>query len=109
MKESVLINQIIEYLSYKNIFAWRNNTMGVYDRKTGRYRRIAKTSRGVSDILGVLQDGKILCIECKTGKLKLSEYQTEFGEKISSNNGIFIVAYELEDVIERLEKDGYIK
>ncbi len=44
--------------------------------------------RGVSDILGILPDGRLLAVECKTTKGNMTADQDEFQTRISENNGV---------------------
>jgi len=78
------------------IYAFRNNTMGVYDREKGAYRPTnAKT--GVSDILFIFPHyfspqgkpvGQFGACEVKTGKDRLSKEQEGFLESVAKQNGI---------------------
>ena len=56
---------------------------------------------GVPDILGIWQ-GKLLGIECKTQKGKLSHHQEKFIERINREGGIAFVARSIDDVIDGL-------
>lgn len=96
-KEARLKRDIIEYLQFLGIFCWNNRNVGVYNSKYGKY--IPSTVKGVSDIIGILPDGKFLAIEVKVKPNKLTEYQKWFLEQIEKNNGIAVVAYDLTDVI----------
>jgi hypothetical protein len=59
---------------------------------------------GVSDIIGVEpKTGKIICIEVKTAKGQLSEFQSRFLQAVNDAGGIAFVARDLETVIEKLD------
>lgn len=106
--EGALQKEIITILQMGKITAWRSNNMGVYDAKRGIYRTPGFGFRhGVSDVLGVLPDGKFLAIEVKSPRGTLSKYQKDFLEEVKKNNGIAIVARSIEDVISGLGK--YLK
>ena len=102
MSENEITKSILEYLHWNKIFAWRQNTSPIYDTVTGGYRRMpAGSLKGVSDILGCYK-GKMLAIECKTVKGKLSKHQKEFIDNVNKAGGIGFVARNLEDVEKNL-------
>lgn len=100
-KEAKLKTDIIEYLKFLGIFCWNNRNVGVYNPKYGKY--IPSTVKGVSDIIGILPNGKFLAIEIKVKPNKLTEHQKWFLEQIKKNNGVAIVAYNLTDVIDGIK------
>jgi len=103
--ENAVVSEILEYLNWKGIYAWHNKNISTYDPRTNRFRRFGKYQiSGVSDILGILKNGKMLCIECKTGYNKASNMQREFINNINKNGGVAFVAYGIEDVEKYLDK-----
>jgi len=78
MKETEVQRDIIQYLHSQGIFAWRNNTVGVWDEKRKRYRTNPHTLKGVSDILGLFDDGTFLAVECKSATGRLTPEQIDF-------------------------------
>jgi len=103
--ENAVTNEILEWLAWKGIYAWKNKNIPTYDPKTKNFRRLGKYEvRGVSDIIGIMKNGKILCIECKTGYNKASDVQKEFIKNINDSNGVAFVAYGIEDVEKHLTK-----
>jgi len=87
---------ILEYLKFKNIVAWKQNTAGIR-KPDGSY--IPSHTRGVSDILGILPNGRFLAIEVKQeGKYPTPE-QKEFLGKIERNGGLALVARSIDDVM----------
>lgn len=103
--EADVLNQCMQWLRCKHIPAWRINTMGVWDKKKQAYRKAP--SRGISDVIGVLPDGKILCVECKSKKGKLSVFQIDFLNTIAKNKGLAMVVYSVSDLQQILKKMGY--
>jgi len=104
ISENAVTNEIIEYLSWKGIYCWKNKNIATFDTKTKRFRRLGKYEiRGVSDILGIMKDGKMLAIECKTGYNKASDVQKEFIANINKSGGIAFVAYGIDDVEKNLD------
>lgn len=113
MTESQVQSQILEYLLRSGIFAWRNNTMGVFDQSTNTYRRPGRFAiNGVSDVLGILPDGRFLAIEVKkpvknprTDEKLLglaSDVQRAFINRINRDGGLAFVADSLDVVKRRL-------
>ena len=58
LKESVIENQILTWLFYQRIWAWKNPSAGYFDQKAGRFRKhVSKFAiNGVSDIVGVFKE-----------------------------------------------------
>lgn len=104
IKEIDIQNAILAYLNMRGIYCWRNNTVGIFDSKKGVYRKpMGKYQiNGISDILGILKDGRMLCVECKSEKGKLTEAQKDFLENINSNGGVAFVARSIDDVKNKL-------
>ncbi len=103
LKEKDIENQILAWLWSKRIFAWKNQSVGVFDRKRNVYRKSTNPFhiKGASDILGVY-NGRFLAIEVKSDSGKLSDNQKEFLERINSYGGIAFVARSVEDVESKL-------
>ncbi|GIW83233.1 MAG: hypothetical protein KatS3mg105_5040 [Gemmatales bacterium] len=97
MRESDLIAVCLKWLRYHRIFAWRQNNISVFDRRSRSFRSF-QGLRGVSDILGVLPDGRFLAIECKLDKRPLSYDQKRFLDQVKSNGGLALVARSLGDL-----------
>ena len=99
ISENAVTSEILEYLQWKGIYCWKNKNIATFDPKTNRFRRLGKYEiRGVSDILGIMKNGKMLAIECKTGYNKASDVQKEFIDNINKAGGIAFVAYGIDDV-----------
>lgn len=105
--EKQIERSILEYLKSKDIFCWKQNTVGVYDASASVYRRPNNPFiiTGVSDILGIYK-GKMLCIEVKTPERRknLSIYQRNFLKMIQEKGGIAFVATSVKDVENYLSK-----
>ena len=123
--EKVIENQILTYLANKKIFAWKVQSVGIYDPSKGSFRRkSANHINGVSDILGII-DGKFLAIEVKkpyiskkTMQFKYrtqeeleklaSEDQVKFINRIKSVGGIAFYADSIDVVEDQLMLFGVI-
>lgn len=109
MTEKQIETMILDFLSYQRGYYWKNNSVGIYDPVKKLYRK-AKSKyaiNGTSDILGVLPDGKLVAIEVKALKGRLSASQSEFLNNIKINGGVAFVAKCLRDVQDNLE--AYLK
>ena len=69
-------------------------------KSRGRYQ--AYGFPGSPDILGILQNGKYLGIEIKTGKAVQNKNQKKFEKKIKENNGEYWIIHSLDELKERL-------
>ena len=104
-----LVNVCVSYLTLSRIPAWINNT-GAYKvdedkkaRKKSRYIRFGIV--GSSDILGCLPpSGRILAVECKTGRGKPTKVQLSFLQMVNDAGGLGIVVYELDELIAAIER-----
>lgn len=104
--ESAIKNSILSYLALKGIFAWPNDTIGVYDpkKKVFRMNKNVHRIKGVSDILGIMKDGRFLAIEVKTAKPKTypTVEQKFFIQTVLHFGGLAFVARSIDDVKEHL-------
>ncbi|MDZ7699501.1 MAG: VRR-NUC domain-containing protein [Deltaproteobacteria bacterium] len=63
--------------------------------------------RGVSDIVGCLPgSGRMICVEVKTDRGRVTEYQQQFIEDVNRSGGLGFVARSVEDVRDKLETVG---
>lgn len=88
-KETDVLRACLELLRLRGIYAWRSNNAGVHrTSKDGKSFWSFAGLKGVSDILGILNDGRFLAIEIKApGKVPTSE-QRLFLKAISDRRGV---------------------
>lgn len=98
--ETAIVGSCLCLLSMLGIYAWRNNT-GALRNKKDRLVRYGKP--GSSDIIGILPDGRFLAVECKTNKGKLSPGQKLFLEEIRNNNGVAIIAHSSDELMDQIK------
>jgi hypothetical protein len=98
--EQGIQKQILEYLRWRHIVCWKNNTAGIYVKARNTY--IPSHAPGVSDILGVLPGGRFLGIEVKAPKGRVSPHQQQFIDTINQAGGLAFVAYSVDDVEQKL-------
>jgi Holliday junction resolvase len=93
------------WLNSNGFYAWRNQSVGVYDPKAKSFRRPAAfTISGVSDIIA-LRDGKTYFIECKFGRGSQSKEQKAFEAQCKRHNVDYVVVYSVNELCDCLE--GY--
>lgn len=104
MSEKQIENSILEFLTWKKIFCWKNQTTGVFDPVKKQFRKSWNQYhlKGVADILGILPDGRFLAIEVKAPKKYPTKEQREFIKFINDKNGLAFVARSIEDVEDNL-------
>ena len=99
---SNLTNQIIDYIYSVGGYAWRASSVGVYDTKTHAYRTAPK--KGVSDVLACWK-GKLIAVEIKIGKDRLSDEQAGFLCNIIHAGGIAFTAKDFDNFKEQWKKE----
>lgn len=108
--EKAIETQILHFLAAHRIKAWKTENQGTYDAKKGIYRRKSGPGRtlGISDIIGLLSNGRLFAIEVKSKTGRLSEHQAIFLDEIKRNNGIAILARSIDDVIQAFKEEGIL-
>lgn len=93
-----LTRQILLWARSAGYFASRVNNMGVYDQKTGRYRK-SHTKPGFPDIVIIGPFGRFYGIEVKAGRDTQSEAQKQCEAEIRAAGGCYVLCRELADVV----------
>ena len=99
MKEKDIQRQILEWLTWKKIFHYRQNS-GAF-RTNNDTRMYWFGAKGAPDIVCVI-NGQYVGIEVKMPKNGLSELQVNFKYNLEMAGGKYIIAYCLEDVIKNI-------
>jgi hypothetical protein len=88
LSESDLVRDCLQFLSLRRVFCWRNHTTGIYDPTRGVFRRFSGL-KGVSDILGIFEDGSgtFVAVECKVPGRVPTQEQYEFLDRIDAAGG----------------------
>jgi hypothetical protein len=100
VNETDLQNQIVQYLEYKQIVAWRNNRVAFYDKiqKCVRYGK-GVTKPGQPDILGAIpKSGRMIAIETKGKYEAIRAKQESTMDRLDKAGALVIVARTLSDV-----------
>ena len=96
--EKALRDAILQYLNFKGVYAWKQNTGAMY--LEGRFIRFA--APGMPDIIGIMPDGRFLAVETKaTGRV--TAHQKAFLDNVRQRGGIAILAYSVDDVARAVE------
>lgn len=99
---NTLTTKILSFFFSQQIFAWRNNTVGI-PMAGGRLRPAGKT--GTSDVIVILPPyGQFLGIEIKTGHDQLSMEQEGFIENVSKMGGHTMVVTDFVDFESKWKK-----
>jgi hypothetical protein len=98
MKEAPIQRAILDYLTLKRIFHYRNNSGGFKDSNNHFYRFGAL---GSLDFVCVV-DGQFIGIEVKAPKGKQSEHQKDFQTRLEAAGGPYLLARSLDDVMNYL-------
>lgn len=87
-------------LNQAGFFAWRNNSMGVWDADKNTYRRPDTFAiSGVSDVMA-MRDGHTYFIECKYGSGSLRKSQQLFKKQCEKHGITYLVVYSVKEVEE---------
>ena len=106
VKEVDIQRAIMDYLETLKragkLTYWRSGNYCAPNRRFNGYR-------GMSDLSVLLHPWGVFCgIECKTGKNRQSKDQRAFESDITNQGAIYILAYELDDVIGAFKDLGVI-
>jgi len=105
MREQELQKQILDYLAYRKGKYWRQNSGAIVAEYKGKKRFFKFTGmKGLSDIIGILPDGRFFACEVKIKPNKPTDDQINFINCVNYHGGVGIIAYELNDVIEVFKK-----
>jgi len=96
LTETPIAREILDYLQYRGIFCWRQNT--------GRRGGVQFGYVGSGDITGILPDGRRLEVEVKRPGGGRRPGQVVFGLRIQENCGVYIRAESVEDVERQLRE-----
>jgi VRR-NUC domain len=100
--EQGVLNAVLKVLRLHPKVSWvvRMNS-GAYKMPDGRFVRFGFP--GCPDVLGQMRDGRLLAIEVKAAKGRLTDEQEFVLAKVRANNGVSGVARSIEDAVEIVE------
>lgn len=91
--EKLVQKSIVDYLTLKRYFFYRNNT-GAFKTEWGGFVKFG--ALGSPDII-LVNKGQFVGIECKD-KQKQSDDQKEFQRKLEEAGGLYILAHSIDDL-----------
>lgn len=100
ISEKQVLKSITDFLGYKKLFWWRNNSGAVISNYKGKERMFRFGSKGSPDVF-FLKNGTIYGIETKGSKSKQSPEQKEWQTKFEKEGGIYFLCYSLDDLVKR--------
>lgn len=116
--EADVLAAVLELLRLHPHVAWarRSNTGSGYLLRSDVYRDLvaaghlqSNTARwmqfgvkGGADVSGMLRGGRLLQVECKSDRGKLSADQEVFGQAVNGGGGLWLVARSVDDVMRAL-------
>jgi hypothetical protein len=96
--ESEIQRAICDYLAYRKVFFWRQNTAPTFDRATQSYRAMPTYAmRGVPDII-VIKAGQFIGLEVKADRGRLSADQMTFSDCARRAGAQYHVVRSIDDV-----------
>lgn len=102
-----ITSAIIAYLQKHGFKVWRQNTSGIYDEATGRWRKNPQGCNGVPDIIGFrLADGVFVGVEVKAGRDTLRPDQKRFLDELKRAHGLAFVAHDFAQFQQSFEGRG---
>lgn len=101
--ERAIQGQILQYLHYRGVKAYRINA-GMIPTGEKRSRRMIRLApKGFSDIMGVMPGGRAIFVECKAEGGKPTQFQEMFLDEMRQQGAVCIVARSIDDVERELE------
>ncbi len=101
--EKDIQNEILDWLSNRELFFWRSNNIPVFSRSNDgvkRFRSLPKhTPRGLPDII-IVHQRNFIALEVKRPGGKVRPEQREFGDKVIKNGGHYFIVTSLKEVVE---------
>lgn len=96
--------ECLTYLAKEGWWPWKNPTIGVYDAKTGSYRRPSNVFaiNGASDIIAI-RDGVVIFVEVKTPRGRQSKRQKIFQENITKRGGYYFLVRSKQELKESID------
>ncbi len=103
-KEGDIVKACMRLISYYGGIPIRNNSGMILLESKGKRRAVRTGMRGSADIIAFFKN-KVLLIECKTKKGKLSPAQERFKEEIEKLGHPYLVIRDVEDLAKYLNKE----
>lgn len=96
ISEADVLAAVWKYISHHPKVSWCTRINSGAANGDGRYVKF-NYKRGMSDLIGQMRDGRILCCEVKAPTGELLDHQREFLNEVLRHNGVAFVARSIED------------
>jgi hypothetical protein len=93
--------------TYRGV-VWRQNVGAVATNYRGKRSFTKFGVSGLADIMGIMRDGRLLAIECKTGKNVRTPLQEAFAEVVNDCGGVYLLIYDAAALWELRDRLGPI-
>jgi len=102
--EAAALAEVLKALRHHHAVAWVERQNSGVAKIGGRFVRFGWA--GCSDLLGMLQDGRLLAVEVKAPRGKVRAEQAEFLSLVRRFGGVAFVARDCRDVLRELPSIG---
>lgn len=99
---ATVVKPCLDWLQLYGIMAWRNNTGAMEGEHKGKRWYVKFGRPGISDIAGILPDGRALYIECKLPGKEPTDDQQAFLDEVNATNAVGLVVHSLEELVRKL-------
>ena len=105
VREQDIVRACLAVLRLRGVFAYRQN-QGAFHPQGKNQRFVRFTSiNGISDIIGVMPNGRFIAVECKrSGNVPTADQQT-FLDAVNRRGGLGIVITDAADLAEILDRE----
>lgn len=104
--ETHLVSACLDTLRKLGIFAWRNNSgAAMLPGRGGAMMPVRFGLKGSSDILGIIDGGRFLAVECKQPKKYPTKEQRAFLAAVKDHGGCALVVRSVDDLIDGLRNE----
>ena len=105
---NALTKAITDYLNLNGFIVWRQNTVGIFDRKKNVFRKNPALRTGIPDIIGYRKsDARFIGIEIKTGTDRLTEKQLAFLKSLKQAGGIALVVSSFDEFLQATQYPAF--
>lgn len=106
--ESQVLRDCLAYLQLMGVFAWRQNTgVAMLKGRGGNLQPVKFGFSGVSDIIGMLPDGRFLAVECKRVGGVVSDAQRAFLDEVERRGGLAVVVHCVDELDTAIVRDAH--
>ena len=104
--ETDLVRACLEHMRLKGILCWRQNAGALPKTYKGKTQYVTFGAKGMSDIVGIMPGGQVVCVECKMPGGKTTPHQERFLELVRQQGGRAMVAQSLDELERGLRGEG---